>query len=401
MLGLSIWILPVIVFVLFAIRQRSQQKIEVDSAENSIQIHKDRLTALAVQLESGDLSEEEYLSFKTEEEKSLLADTETSRKQSGISTQMHWLWVPSLSVIAVVLAWVTYLNVGANDAVQVREQFKQLSMTSELNPELVASTLQGYRDLLESNPDDIEGWFRLSRMQLDMEQYEDSISSLKHVLVELRKVEHNAEDEAAILSYIGQAQVALNETENALSSFEESLEYYQTPTALGMAGRMSFDLGDYPKAIEYWTRLKLNNPTSDTSVIDDFINRAKEQLVAQGIDYEAEQPTRIVVNISLPAAYEGLSQNAALFVYARPVGQRMPLAVKRLPVTSQNMIVMLSDADAMGPMGGISTQDVVEVTARISLTGIANTQPGDWAGNAVEVSIDQKESFAEIVIQQP
>jgi cytochrome c-type biogenesis protein CcmH len=164
---------------------------------------------------------------------------------------------------------------------------------------------------------------------------------------------------------------------------------------------MAFETGDYQKAIDYWTRLKLNNPDGNLEIVDDFINQAIEQLTAQGIDYEVDQPTRVIVTVELPAAYEGLADDAALFVYARPVGQRMPLAVKRLNVTGQRMVVILSDADAMGPMGGISTQETIEVTARISLTGIANTQPGDWNGNTEVIELTQKESAVQINISQP
>ena len=401
MLGLLIWVLPVLVFVLFAIRQRGAKQLEQDSTERALDIHKERLTALLAQKEAGELSEQEYESFKLEEEKALLADAEHQVSHQQQKLQLSWWWVPGLTIFIVAVAWFTYSNIGAADAVKVREQFRLLSMTSDVKPEQVAETLDGYRDLLASKPEDIEGWFRLSRMQLDLQQFDESIVSLEHVLAQLRLVEHNAEDEAAILAYIGQANMSLDKPEKALAAFEESLEYYQNDTALGLAGRMSFDLGQYEKAIGYWTQLKYKNPQADPAIIDDFIGRAKEQLAAQGIDYEAEQPTHIVVNIELPAAWEGLSQDAALFIYARPIGQRMPLAVKRLAVTAQNMTAMLSDSDAMGPMGGISDQDIVEVTARVSLTGIANTQPGDWEGDVIQVKIDSKEMYADLVIQQP
>lgn len=398
---LLIWVLPIVVFVFFSIRQRRSGDLSQDSTSNSVAIHKARLQQLQTEFESGGISEDEFESFRLEEEKALLADSELIGRKSGQSARLSGLWIPVLSVLVFGVAVVTYGKIGALDAVQVQNQFRALSTSEQVDESLVSSTLESYQKLLERDPENIEGWFRLARMQIDVGLYDDSIKSLKQVLSELRTVEHNAQDEAVILTYIGQSYAALSQMEPALSAFEESLQYDQSNTALGMAGRMSFELGQYQKSIDYWTRLKFNNPQADEKIIDNFIDQAVAQLKAQGVDYIAEEPTRIIVNIALPAAWEGLSSSATLFVYARPIGQRMPLAVKRLPISGQSITVMLSDADAMGPMGGISGQETVEVTARVSLTGIANTQPGDWGSESKQVTLDITETVVDLKIAQP
>lgn len=402
MMGLTFWVLPVVVFLLLAVRYRQKQVKSQGSVDTAIEIHKARLAELQDQHQQGGLSAEEYESFKLEEEKALLADAEVSQQQRDRSVQLPWIWVPLLTVTIFGAAFLIYYFVGAADAVNVRTQFTQLQASgSDFKPEQVTEALDSYKSLLEKNPTDIEGWFRLARMQMDMQEHDSSIASFNHVLVEIRKVEHQAEDEAAILNYIGQSQMALGRYPEAMASFEESLQYYQLDAALGFAGRIAFEQGDFKKSIDYWNQLILRNQDGDTSAIDDLIDRAKKELAAQGIDYEAEQPLHIIVNIELPSAWEGLADEAALFVYARLPGQRMPLAVKRMKVTGKNMSVMLSDADAMGPMGGLTGQAEVEVTARVSLTGVANTQAGDWSGDSKVITLDQKENEATIVIEQP
>jgi len=401
MLILSIWVIPVLVFVLFAVRQRSVKDRGVDSNERSLAIHKEQLARLDGLRDSGELTAVEYQSFRLEEEKALLADAESERSALTQVSQMPWFWVPVLTLVITAGAWLTYNKIGAYDGVKVHKQFVQLGSDANLSDQQISQTLNDYQQLLEKTPEDIEGWFRLARMQMDLEAFPEALRSLKKVLAQLRVVEHTAEDEANILAYIGQVQATMGASELALAAFEESLNYAQNNTALGMAGRMSFDLGQNQKAIEYWTRLKLNNSGAESQVIDDFIAQAKARLLAQGIDYAVEEPIRIVVRVSLPAAWEGLSKDAALFVYARPIGGRMPLAVKRLAISAQNVTVMLSDSDAMGPMAGISSQDVVEVTARVSLTGIANTQVGDWGTDAVEVTLDQVETNVDLTISMP
>ena len=398
-----LWLLPILVFVLFALHQRSSGKsTEVDSVSAAILIHKERLADLEKQYAAGTIDQEEYESFKFEEEKALLFDADKKQSLETNEIGVPWITVPLVAVGILGSAFFVYLQIGNYDGVEVRRQFTALTAADDSDVQAAMTALDSFEKYLQKDLEDIDGWFRLSQMQLNMEQFEPAIDSLNVVLAQLRRVEHQAEDESTIISYIGQAQMALGREREALASFEESLEYNAlNNVALGLAGRASFVLGDYQDAIDYWTRLRLNNASGDNSVIDGFIERAKAELSAQGIEYEEVAPTRILVDIQLPAAWEGLPNEAALFVYARPIGQRMPLAVKRLPVNGQSMTVMLSDADAMGPMGGISTQTEVEVTARVSLNGVANTAPGDWMGTVQPVTLDQKETKAEIEISQP
>lgn len=402
MIGLVFWVLPVVVVLFFSVRFRSSGIKSQDSVTSALEIHKERLKVLEEQFQQGELAEDEYQSFKLEEEKSLLADAEHGKQALQQQSKLPLFWVPVFSVVLFGAAFLIYQQVGAADAVKVRSQFQQLQAAgADFDPQKVTEALTGYQALLSRHPDDIEGWFRLSRMQMDMQQFETAIVSLNHVLTELRKVDRNAEDEATILSYIGQSHLALNQMSEAMASFEESLQFYQLDAVLGLAGRIALEQSDFQKAIEYWTRLKLRNADANNEVIDDLIATAKQQLADQGIDFDAEQPLHIVVNIDLPKAWEGLPEEAVLFIYAREPGQRMPLAAKRVRVTGQKMAVMLSDTDSMGAMGGLSGREQVEVTARVSLTGIANTKPGDWIGTAEIVTLDQKKSETSISIKQP
>ncbi|MDN3648903.1 c-type cytochrome biogenesis protein CcmI [Reinekea marina] len=403
MLILSIWLIPIAIFMLFAVRHQSGSQTEVDSVEAAMVIHKDRLAALQQQFEANSISQSEFDSLRLEVEKSILADTEKQRSTLKTTEKLPWLWVQSLSLIVFATAFWLYQSVGASDAVDVRTQFRQLAGQTQLDEASVTNTLQSYQKLLEKEPENIEGWFRLARMQLDMGSFEHALISFNNVLTQLRAVERNAEDEAAILAYLGQTYLSLNRPEAALASFEEALEYSAVNTmALGMAGRIRFELGDYKEAIDHWTTLKLQNLNPENAVvIDSYIDQAKAALADMGIDYEAEQPLRIFVKIELPAAWEGLPEQASLFIYARPIGQRMPIAAKRVRVTDQSMVTILSDADAMGPAGVLTNYEQVEITARVSMNGTANTSPGDWPGDVRIVELNSKEISVDIDVRLP
>lgn len=377
------------VFVVLAVRTSRDAKSH-DSVEQAIAIHKDRLAALEQQLREKKLEPDDYRQFRTETERALLEDT---RKQDRPRQYrpMPLSLAAALMVIIGGASFALYDRWGAADGVAVARSFQQLASSEQPTQAELQQALSGYQAMLDSRPDDLSGWFRLARMHMEVGQYEQAQPALEHVLTLLRRGERAAEDESTILAYLGQSLWAQGDAQAALTRFEQALEFNaQNTLALGFAGRLSFELGAYRESIDYWTRLKRLAGSGDTGMIDEFIARSKGALEEQGDSYEPEVMARIDVNVSLPAAWEGLPDSAALFVYARPVGGRMPLAVKRLPITGRGHRVTLTDADAMGPMGGLSGQDRVEVTARVSFKGTAETSPGDWTAEPITVDLNRR-----------
>ncbi|GGX75679.1 c-type cytochrome biogenesis protein CcmI [Saccharospirillum salsuginis] len=389
-------------FVFLAIRT-SHVASGRDSIDEAIAIHKERLASLETQHRNGELDPEDYRQFRDETERALLEDT---RKQGEAKQYKPMPW--SIAIVILVMVggasfWL-YQSWGASDAVEVRRSFIELASAEQPTEAQLKETLTGYKKLLEDHPEDLEGWFRLANMQMELGQYVDAQPSLERVLTLLRTGQRSAEDEATVLAYLGQSLWAQQQNQAALDRFEEALEFNAQHTlALGFAGRLSYELGNYRDSIDYWSRLKrLAGEQADTRVIDEFINRSQAALAEQGIDYEAATGPEVSVQVSLPTAWEGLPDTAALFVYARPPGGRMPLAVKRLPVNAQQNTIVLTDADAMGGMGGLTGQAEVELTARVSFQGTAERSPGDWVAEPVVVDLAENDSpSVSLQVEQP
>ncbi|MFP6844015.1 MAG: c-type cytochrome biogenesis protein CcmI [Thalassolituus sp.] len=118
----------------------------------------------------------------------------------------------------------------------------------------------------------------------------------------------------------------------------------------------------------------------------------------------AEQPatkpaTQMTLQIGISDALAAkANSNDALFVYVKAVnGPRFPLAAKRLTVRDLPLTITLTDADAMMPAAKMSDFGEYLVGARISPSGNAITQPGDFYGelqtgptaNPVTIQIDK------------
>lgn len=398
----GVLLLLALVFIATLGRRRSDA-VERDSVAESIHIHKTRLQALDEEYQRGDLEETDYQQFKAETERALLEDTrKAGDTEPGRAVPLAV--VVATGVIFSGAAWGLYSYWGAADAVAVRESFIALATDSEPTEAQLMATLDGYEALLQNQPDDMEGWFRLANMQMELGQYSRAQPTLERVLTLLREGARNAEDESMILAYLGQTLWAQQQAEPALERFREALAYNaQNTLALGFAGRLTFELEDYRNSIDYWTRLKrLAGDAADTRLIEEFISRSQAALKAQGIDYEADLGPSIEISVTLPTAWEGLPESAVLFVFARPVDSRMPLAVKRLPVSARELTVVLTDADAMGGMGGLSGQEEVAVSARVSFEGVAEPAAGDWVANPVTLDLTSQSTISvNLNVQQP
>lgn len=395
-------ILTAWLFVLLAVRTGRSSQTR-DSVTESIAIHRDRLAQLDADFRDGGLELSDYQQFKTETEHALLED---SRKAAGGADLRTLPWPLALVALVVIAvgSWLLYAHWGAADAVEVRRGFVELATSEQPTQAQLDATLDGYQTLLERHPDDLQGWFRLANMQLELGRYAAAQPNLERVLHLLRQGDRNAEDEATILAYLGQTLWAQEQSQAALARFEEALQFNaQNRLALGFAGRLTFENGAYRDSIDYWLRLKsLASDDADTRLIDEFVQRAQAALAEQGIDYQPQLQPQLSLTIQLPSAWEGLPESAALFVYARQPGERMPLVVKRIPVTAGELKVTLSNADAMGPMGGLDGQANIEVTARISFSGQAESAAGDWTAQPVTVDIsDNPQQQLSLAVRQP
>ena len=73
-----------------------------------------------------------------------------------------------------------------------------------------------------------------------------------------------------------------------------------------------------------------------------------------------------------------------------PNGPPMPLAVKRVPAKGFPITIMLSDADGPMPTMHLSQQKAVDLLARVSHSGDALPQPGDFEAAPLTATVGAK-----------
>ena len=148
-----------------------------------------------------------------------------------------------------------------------------------------------------------------------------------------------------------------------LSSFDEVL----------VGARVSMSGDPVAQDGDFYSERDSVNTASPPPQINLTIDRVKSQASSASV-------RELTLSIDIKAALRSqLAPETAVFVYAKAMqGPPMPLAVKRLQLKDLPVTLSLSDADAMMPSMKLSSFDQVVVGARVSLSGNAVAQSGDF-----------------------
>jgi cytochrome c-type biogenesis protein CcmH len=148
--------------------------------------------------------------------------------------------------------------------------------------------------------------------------------------------------------------------------------------ALWLSGTAAFTNGNYASAVQTWERLaKLLPPNSEEArAIAASIEEARSK--GGSIATPVATGKSISGQVELSADLKSkLKPGDTLMVIARKPGERMPVAVLKVPVTQFPFNFLLDDSLAMNPNMRISELPEVTIEVRISKTGMAKLESGD------------------------
>jgi len=179
----------------------------------------------------------------------------------------------------------------------------------------------------------------------------------------------------------------------------------QNQTVLGLKGIQAFQEADYPRAISYWQSAARGlNPAGDSW-------KALQGGIQQALQLAGEAPSKaspasdaVSVSIALSIAPTiDFAQDQLVFVaIIEAEGPPMPLAARKLLASELPLELVLSDSDALMPDRSLADK-TIRVVARLSSTGSATPQQGDWQviSDAVESNSGALQFALEIASPYP
>ncbi len=396
------------VFVPFIQARKAQTTaINTDRTRKNIDIFEERLAELDVERLAGNLEDKDYAELKLELEKNLLEDAveEAAPVISSSIGSKQLVAVTVMALLIPVIAFGLYFQHGSARQLQLSMEHPEQLRFKDGEQPTVEEAIQMLVNELEANPENAEGWYILATTYMSLGEYDKGVDSFKHVLDVL------PEDATQYVGVMGQYAQGLYFAKGGKMDEEVRQQIQLTldrepleVTALGLLGIDAFELGHLEDAIGYWRKALQNAEPSAADSLKAGIQRALEQLAQQGkavpdVPELVSASVQLVVSID-PQLSGKISADQTVFVFAKPVGGRMPVAAMRLTVGELPKTIILDDSLAMTPQAKLSLHPNIEIGARISMSGQPQASSGDLQSATVQVAVKELTESVSLLIDQ-
>jgi cytochrome c-type biogenesis protein CcmH len=380
---------------------------------SNVAILRDQLRELDADLANGTLSREQYDQARAELERRVLDESKAAAIPAKTTPSAAAAWTAAIVAGALpIAALVIYVALGNFDAfspIAARDTASAAAGRHDISPEQIDKMIAEVVARLEKDPGNVQGWTVLARTYYALNRYPEAVRAFERAVALAPKDANLLADYADALAATQGGSLQgkpLELVERALAADPTQWK------ALALAGTAAFDRKEYAKAVAYWEQLKTTVPPGSAIAqsIDSSIAEARE---LGGLKPGAAPPptiakapaaaatpapkatpgaTSVAGTIKLaPALATKASPDDTVFVFARAAqGPKMPLAILRKQVRDLPLTFTLDDSMAMAPNMALSKFGEVVVGARISRSGQAMPQSGDFEGQSVPVKVGSR-----------
>jgi len=355
-----------------------------DRARTIRAIYRGRLDELDAEVVSGQLNIDTRSELEQELGAALIDDfaaTSTENALDGIGSggietpefglepeKSRWAWLVVAGLLPLASSAI-YLSLGDPGAMDL----KGAEVVLQLDTQNHGGILSEWQDKLSlrvaAKPRDAQSWYLLGHVELKLNNYQRAAEAFAEahsfhrtdISIDLYWLQ------ARYLAASGQIDQGTSDIGRRILKTVPN-----QPLVLEMFAIDAYRSGNFKEAVTFLNRALTNSlaPGQREALSSGFAAaRAKLGDLKPSVDVE------VLVE---EEAEDQIPEGATLFVIARPLGGGMPFAVVRRPSVKLPLTVRLDDAVSMNPAVGLSQAGEIEVVVRLSRSGAAMAQPGDW-----------------------
>jgi len=345
-------------------------------------IYREELDKLDAERAIGAVNDVDYEIVHAEIRQRLFQDTneEDDRSVMGSSKKT----IVGLCIFIILLSSGLYLTLG--DAPRVAEQNMQQPMTQEG----VEKMVNEFAAKMDKDPSNLKGWAMLARSYRVLGRNEEAAKAYE-------RAGNFIDSDPQLLADYADTLAANNNGNFAgkpLQLINRALQLDPNNLmALWLSGTASYTAGNYKAAVQTWEKLAQQLPagTEEARSIAESIAQARTKGGLKVENTPTPSGKSISGKIELSANLKStLKPGDVVMVIARKPGERMPVAVLRVPAADFPMSFSLTDALAMNPSAPLSQLSEASIEVRISKTGMAKPEAGDLISSAQTVKLGTK-----------
>jgi len=394
--NLTYWIVVsiLIVVALIIIIPPLLRKSEIESADSdqrNINIAKERAKDLKNQLQTGNLSQHQFDEQYAELELTLGDDLDIEQTQIHSASQGRWA-IPIIAICIPLFSVPIYYSLGEPDALIKAEIKRPLNATNGKGAQDINTMVMQLAKRLKQDPSNAKDWILLGRSFKYLKQYKLAANSFAKAYAILGDDPEILLPYADSLAMVNNGRISGKPAELVFKALEKSPN---DTTALWLAGMAKAEQRDFSQALKYWQKLlgilpKDSDSYKEVEQLIASIQPRTDQLTAEikkeeilGGNAKPILAAKIQVQVDIAANIKTtLNANDTVFIYAKALtGPPMPLAIIRKKVSDLPLKVTLDDNMAMMPSMKLSNFKAVKVVARVSKSGTAMPQAGDYIGS--------------------
>ena len=390
-------------------REQKKQLREDARSDYSGEVVKDRVRELEEIKAIGEISEAEFKSLQRDLEQTISAEESLSYESSpaiAFGEKSRYVLV-GLCVLLPLFVYIAYAQFGAKKDWDITQASQALAKAKpESLEEERLQLIQKVKARLKDTPENGHLLFMLANLSSSIGDHDESVSAYK----ELKAM---FPESPVVLAELAQSlflRAGNVITPEVRDNTKLALELDPNlPTALGFAGIDAFQNGLYKEAILFWQRAvrQLDPQSAASQFLSQGIARAQLALETSGAKEEdatskvkADTP-ELVVKVALGEEVSEVSGEETVFVYARAwQGAKIPLAIQRISASELPTSIRLNKDMAMAEGMDITTAPQLEVVARLSKSGGASPQSGDWIGSFGPVILGAEDIDVELQIKE-
>jgi cytochrome c-type biogenesis protein CcmH len=381
---------PFVALPFYNARNREQAKnSSTEDAANiaeqaNVDVFRDQQLQYQQQLERGEISAEQQTQMLVEAEQLLLNNTAAMQQQrvtsnGSLNKMAKGFWLLPVLIVTISLSSLgMYRSLGSGIDQQIAETLAErlVNQQSQVTPELIARIAER----VQQRPDNLYYWTILAEDAV----VASNMLAASDYFAEALRIQSN---EPYLLAQYAQALFFVDANRfsgRVVAALDQAYGAdSKNQTVLGLKGIQAFQEADYQRAISYWQGAALGlNPAGDSwKALQGGIQQAV-QLAGEAPVASTETPAdldgvTVTINLSLDPSIEFTPEQLVFVAIIEADGPPMPLAARKLVASQLPLELMISDRDAL--MAGRSLTDKnIKVLARLSSTGSATPQQGDW-----------------------